>query len=104
MSMRADSFMAASRFVHALRKQLLAASLDGRFAVGRVTVQPGSVNTVPGRTRFSIDFRHPDSALPDRVEELIRAAAARYCQSMTGARSTPGLTPELVGVDLRLHN
>ena len=76
MSMRADSFMTMSRIALALRERALEVSPDIRFTIGRVTVEPGSVNTVPGSTRFSIDLRHPDSAVLNRVEALIATFAA----------------------------
>ncbi len=71
MSMRADSFMASCRIAMSLRAAALAISADIRLTVGRVAVQPGSINTVPGQTHFTIDLRHPDSAVLDRVEGLI---------------------------------
>ena len=85
MTMRADSYMATSRIVLALRERALAVSSEIRFTVGRVAVLPGSVNTVPGSTRFSIDLRHPDGEVLDRVEALISTvgaseAVAEACQ------------------------
>ena len=39
-----------------------------RFTIGRVEVQPGSPNTVPGRVSFSIDMRHPSTDVLDAHE------------------------------------
>jgi N-carbamoyl-L-amino-acid hydrolase len=67
MALRRDALKAAVAMVSAL-EQLLADPTDTiRFTVGRFEVAPGSPNTVPGRVFFTIDFRHPDSALLDRL-------------------------------------
>jgi len=84
MTMRADSFMAASRMVLELRKFALELSPDMRYTVGRAVVAPGSVNTVPGSTRFSIDLRHPYTAVLDQFEssmsEIVsKCAIAESC-------------------------
>jgi len=80
MTMRADSFMAASRMVLELRKFALALSPDIRYTVGRAVVAPGSVNTVPGNTRFSIDLRHGQTAVLDQFERSM-SEIARTCAS-----------------------
>jgi N-carbamoyl-L-amino-acid hydrolase len=75
MTMRADSFMAASKMVLELRKFALTLSPDIRFTVGRVVVAPGSVNTVPGNTRFSIDLRHAQTTVLDQFERSMSEIA-----------------------------
>jgi N-carbamoyl-L-amino-acid hydrolase len=47
-----------------------------RFTIGRVDVQPGSPNTVPGRVSFSIDMRHPEMNVLDAHETKLRAIVA----------------------------
>ena len=81
MSMRADSFMASCRMALGLRTAALAVSADIRLTFGRVSVQPGSVNTVPGHTHFTIDLRHPDRAVLDRVEGLILELSANEAKA-----------------------
>ncbi len=67
MALRKDALKAAVAMVSAL-EQLLADPTDTiRFTVGRFEVSPGSPNTVPGRVFFTIDFRHPDAAVLDRL-------------------------------------
>lgn len=77
MSMRADSYMGAARIALAVRERLLALTPDIRVTVGRVDVKPGSVNTVPGETTFSIDLRHPSTEILDEAEALIKALATQ---------------------------
>lgn len=77
MSDRRDSFMAAARLALAMREAACKASADIRFTVGRVRVDPGSPNTVPGHAEFSIDLRHPSEDVLATVEgEITRLARA----------------------------
>jgi N-carbamoyl-L-amino-acid hydrolase len=82
MALRKDALKAAVAMVTAL-EQLLADPTDTiRFTVGRFEVSPGSPNTVPGKVFFTIDFRHPDAALLDRLcieIPKVCAANARGC-------------------------
>jgi N-carbamoyl-L-amino-acid hydrolase len=69
MHLRQDSFMATTSLVSAMRDICAKLDDDIRFTVGRVDVSPGSPNTVPGISTFTIDLRHPDSRLLDEVVE-----------------------------------
>jgi acetylornithine deacetylase/succinyl-diaminopimelate desuccinylase-like protein len=47
----------------------------GLATVGIIKVEPGSVNTVPGRVTMSMDMRHPnDAALTRMIDELEQTA------------------------------
>jgi N-carbamoyl-L-amino-acid hydrolase len=48
-----------------------------RLTVGRMRVEPGSINVIPGKVEMSIDLRHPDSAVLDSVEASISELAGR---------------------------
>jgi allantoate deiminase len=79
MPQRHDPFSAAAEI--ALAVERLARS-DGEAVatVGRVTVEPGAANVIPGRVSISIDIRHPDdhrrADLLDGVREIVAAVAA----------------------------
>ena len=47
-----------------------------RFTIGRVDVQPGSPNTVPGKATFTIDMRHPSDAVLEAHEAKLKAIVA----------------------------
>ena len=69
---RADALLAASRMVLASHN---AASRTGRGALastGMVDVRPGSINTVPGTVRFSLDIRAPQDEVLDELEAVLR--------------------------------
>jgi beta-ureidopropionase / N-carbamoyl-L-amino-acid hydrolase len=80
---RKDALKAAAAMVGAL-EELMADDTDTvRFTIGRFEVRPGSPNTVPGHVFFTIDFRHPEQAVIDRLTCQIAPlcqAQARGCQ------------------------
>lgn len=70
MDARDDALVAAAAEV--LRIRDVAASLDACVAtVGQLEVEPGGINVIPSRVRFSIDARAPDAALLDRLQAEI---------------------------------
>lgn len=81
---RKDAFAAALRIAHAMYEATTDQDDTLRFTIGRVEVAPGSPNTVPGRTTFTIDMRHPDDAVLDAHEKKLKeivAARAAPCTS-----------------------
>jgi N-carbamoyl-L-amino-acid hydrolase len=79
---RKDALSAGVAIVSALEELMQDPSDTIRFTVGRFEVHPGSPNTVPGRVYFTIDFRHPETAVLNergsRIAE-VTAAHARGC-------------------------
>jgi acetylornithine deacetylase/succinyl-diaminopimelate desuccinylase-like protein len=68
MAGREDALVGAAEEV--LRIRDVAAAIDGAVAtVGRLEVEPGGINVIPGRVRFTVDARAPDD---ERLEELVR--------------------------------
>jgi N-carbamoyl-L-amino-acid hydrolase len=43
--------------------------------VGSLEVKPNSPNVVPGEVRFTVDFRHPETAVLDAMEQALFVAA-----------------------------
>jgi N-carbamoyl-L-amino-acid hydrolase len=82
LASRKDALKAATSMVHAL-EELMADETDTvRFTVGRFECNPGSPSTVPGHALFTIDFRHPEMAVIDRIKPAIGPlceANARGC-------------------------
>ena len=68
---RKDAFAAATRLASALYEATNDVDDTLRFTIGRVEVSPGSPNTVPGKTSFTIDMRHPDNAVLDDREKVL---------------------------------
>ena len=68
---RKDAFAAALRVAQAMYEATTDKDDSLRFTIGRVDVSPGSPNTVPGKTSFTIDMRHPSDAVLDAHEKKL---------------------------------
>jgi acetylornithine deacetylase/succinyl-diaminopimelate desuccinylase-like protein len=69
MDARSDALVSAAEAI--LRIRAAATAIPGAVAtVGRLEVEPGGVNVIPGRVRMSVDVRAAD---PARLAELIDA-------------------------------
>src|SRR6185437_3424662 len=72
MDGRRDALAAAAECVLAIERRCGAEpNLVG--TVGRLEAEPGAVNVIPGRARFSIDVRAPDDAQRRRVVDDVMA-------------------------------
>jgi len=71
LRLRKDALKAAAAMVHALEAAMHDDSDTVRFTIGRFDVEPGSPNTVPARVLFTIDLRHPEAAVLDRLSARI---------------------------------
>jgi len=76
-SARRDALLGAARIIDLVDRLMRARGEDGRGTVGFLQVQPNSRNVVPGEARFSVEFRHPDTAEVERLAtDFPREAAA----------------------------
>ena len=66
-SARRDALVCAARIIDLVDRMMRARGEDGRGTVGQLHVLPNSRNVVPGEVRFSVEFRHPDTAEIDRL-------------------------------------
>ena len=67
MDAREDALVRAADEI--LRIRDIAQSIDGAVAtVGRIEAEPGGINVIPGRVRFTIDARAPDD---ERLRRLM---------------------------------
>lgn len=73
LSVRRDAFQAALAVVNDLNDLVAAQPDDLRFTIGRFDVSPNSPNSVADKVSFSIDIRHPDAALVEKVGDAIVA-------------------------------
>ncbi|SEF28878.1 Zn-dependent hydrolase [Variovorax sp. NFACC27] len=85
MAMRRDALYAATHLMQAvvdIANDPAFAPL-GRGTVGVVNVHPASRNVIPGRVDFTVDLRHEDASLLERMEQRFRAAAAALAAGET---------------------
>ena len=76
MHLRRDALLGASFLIQEVNR-LGKATEHSRGTVGMIVNRPNSRNVVPGETVFSVDFRDTDVSGLDRMEQGLRAAAAR---------------------------
>jgi len=51
-------------------------------AAGHIDVHPNSRNVIPGKVVFTIDFRSPDLAVIQDMEERLKTGAKKICDDM----------------------
>lgn len=93
-SARRDALVCAARIVDLVDCLMRARGESGRGTVGRLQVLPNSGNTIPGEVRFSVEFRHPDTAEIARLDAEFRAAAT----AIAAVANTPLALAELFRV------
>ncbi len=84
---RRDALVGASEVITAIER--LARASDCLATVGRIEVQPGAVNVIPGRAELSLDLRASTDEERDAMWDSMRGEIERLC----GAR---GLSFEAV--------
>lgn len=98
---RKDAFVAAVAIAGAMQAATRDADDTLRFTIGRVDVQPGSPNTVPGRVSFSIDMRHPATDVLDAHEAKLRAIVAAEAAPCTASiERTMAVAPTVFDPDV----
>ena len=102
MQARRDALCAAAESV--LETESSAKVEPGAVAtVGEINASPGAVNVIPGEATHSLDLRHPDDAVRERLRDHLKAraeeiAASRGCDySWQLRQETPAVlvNPEL---------
>jgi N-carbamoyl-L-amino-acid hydrolase len=84
-STRKDALVAAARVIALVDARMREAGEDGRGTVGFLQVIPNSRNVIPGEVRFSVEFRHPDTARIEHLADSFPAEAAALVAE-TGCR------------------
>ena len=74
MYLRKNALLGTARAIDAVNAVALAHEPLAVGTVGLVEVKPNSRNVVPGEVFFTVDLRHPDDAVLDRMEAEFRAA------------------------------
>ncbi len=82
MTQRRDALLGAARMVDAVNDVAFGYEPHPVITVGRLHVRPNSPNTIPGEVVFTIDSRHPDDDVLDRVERELRAECARMAAGL----------------------
>ena len=79
MDLRRDALAGAAECVLAVER-VGRAEADLVATVGRIRVQPGAINVVPGDAEFTVDLRAPADAQRERARAALRAEFAAIAQ------------------------
>ncbi|MGH6762669.1 MAG: M20 family metallo-hydrolase [Phyllobacterium sp.] len=88
MSMRSNALLGAARVIEGVDQVAHSFAPLAVATVGFIDVAPNSNNVIPGQAHFTIDMRHPDDAVLDRMEEQVYKIVA-------DAASTIGLAADV---------
>jgi N-carbamoyl-L-amino-acid hydrolase len=77
---RRDALSSAVAVVAALQKFMWDEADAVRFTIGMFEVTPNAPSVVPGRVRFSIDLRHDDAVVIEKLGNMV----ASVCESARG--------------------
>lgn len=75
MEIRRDPLLAASEIALQVRAIALDIGNGAVATVGRVEVEPGGANQVPGEVRMTVDFRHSDDGKLDGMQDRLLKAS-----------------------------
>lgn len=75
---RRDALVGASEAIVLVEQ--LARAAGGLATVGRIEVQPGGINVIPGRADLSLDLRAPSDAARDALWDDLRLGVAQICE------------------------
>lgn len=81
MGLRKNALLGAARMIEAIHEVGMA-HLPGVASVGLIENRPNSRNVVPGEVFFTIDLRHPDEKILDRMEAAYQAAIPRIASEL----------------------
>ncbi len=81
MGLRKNALLAAARMIDAINT-IGMDHLPGVASVGLIENKPNSRNVVPGEAFFTVDLRHPDEAVLDKMEKTYRAAITKIATSL----------------------
>ncbi|MBN9242273.1 MAG: Zn-dependent hydrolase [Mesorhizobium sp.] len=81
LAFRRDAMAAAVRGLDRLYAAVMPGDERARFTVGRFSVEPGAVNAIPEKVSFTVDLRHPETAVLDRFEALIGSTLAQAAEA-----------------------
>lgn len=95
MHLRADALVAAAYLVQEVQRLALSGADYSVATVGQLTVEPGAMNVVPGRVKFTVDSRCASIDDLRMIAEGIAEASRRVEESGGG-----GVSIEIVSTEL----
>ena len=81
MGLRKNALLGASRMIEAIHQAGMR-HLPGVASVGLIENRPNSRNVVPGEVFFTVDLRHPDETVLDRMEKEYQEALPKIAAEL----------------------
>jgi beta-ureidopropionase / N-carbamoyl-L-amino-acid hydrolase len=81
MGLRKNALLAAARMIDAIN-DVGTSHLPGVASVGLIENRPNSRNVVPGEVFFTVDLRHPDEKILDRMETAFREVLPKIAEAL----------------------
>lgn len=81
MLLRKNALVGAARMIEAIN-QIGLDHLPGVASVGLIENQPNSRNVVPGEVFFTVDLRHPDESVLDKMEKAYQEAIPKIAKEL----------------------
>ena len=81
MGLRKNALLGAARMIEAIH-QVGMAHLPGVASVGLIENKPNSRNVVPGEVFFTVDLRHPDESVLDKMEAEYQASLPKIAAEL----------------------
>ncbi|MFL5258563.1 MAG: Zn-dependent hydrolase [Hyphomicrobiales bacterium] len=81
MLLRRNALLGAARMIEAIH-EIGMRHLPGVASVGLLENRPNSRNVVPGEVFFTVDLRHPDESVLDRMEAEYREALPKIAEEL----------------------
>lgn len=82
MAHRRDALQGAARMASAVETIVTEQGHPAVGTVGVLRVHPGGANIVPGRVELTVDLRHPDASVLDRLVDAVR----EQCKTVAAER------------------
>jgi N-carbamoyl-L-amino-acid hydrolase len=82
MPMRINAGLGMARITELVNTIALGHAPNAVGAIGHCDVFPNSRNIIPGKTVFTIDFRHPDKAIISDMESKLREGAKKIADDI----------------------
>jgi beta-ureidopropionase / N-carbamoyl-L-amino-acid hydrolase len=82
MRLRQNALLGAARMIERIDAIAREHAPDAVGSVGLIENRPNSRNVIPGEVFFTVDFRHPDDAVLDDMEDEFRAALAEITAAL----------------------
>ncbi|MBX2876594.1 MAG: Zn-dependent hydrolase [Saprospiraceae bacterium] len=81
MSYRVDPVRAAIPLLQEIYELADTYAPHAKVTVGYLDASPGVKNTVPGQLKISLDFRHPDAEILERMDRDLKTQIAKQAQN-----------------------